>query len=358
MTNPEYCFDRKKDYRFLLSQTYDGHYRYVGSFDENNNSLVRGKIFKNSVDICKALHINDKAIKKRLYKINDHGTINEKSLYDELKDGTLKHGTSTNETNKNNLDQYPQVENQPLIVSSQPVHSTSQPVHSTSQPVHSTSEPEDIPEPVWNLEQKEDLIKENIEKINQYDEMLVIQRWQDKEDGQVEWVKKGNIKWNPIATCYTLIYYIFKVLRWPIEDIRVIISYHKPTVKLSKIIYEIYKQYKIEEHFKESDIITKIVVWFVASMNTYGVIRPLFFISSTNSAFKLSQLCAMRQRHEQILYFITWPMRMDSNYIYILHNNSVIKKYEIREYLIDLHVEGKKKKIMKMIPRWMYTIIK
>ena len=201
--------------------------------------------------------------------------------------------------------------------------------------------------------------EEMIEMVNQYDQGgFESQEWLHLPEGSKSWIAKGNRAWNPVASCYTLVYYIFKILKWPLGEMRLVVNYHKGTVKFSKVIGEVFQKYKIMDKFNESDIITKVVVWMIASMNSFGVIRPLFLQSSTNNAFKIHPLCAMKQNHEKILYFVTWPMKLDSKNIYILHNQTKVKTFSVDDFRENLHVDCYRgRKILKMIPDWIYKMV-
>jgi hypothetical protein len=144
-----------------------------------------------------------------------------------------------------------------------------------------------------------------------------------------------------------------------LEDLKVTVTYHKGSSKFSKVIPEVYKKYGMSDKFSESDIVTKVVMWMIASMNTFGVVRPMFFQSSTENAFKVTPLCAAKQKHHQILYFVTWPMKIDNKYIYVLHNQNKVKTTSVKDLQRDLHSNDKSgKKVLKMIPDWIYKTIR
>ena len=321
---------------------------YIGPDMPKISGILRGKIFNNINELCLALEIKTSNLSKYLFLVDENGQITDTSLFEHLK----KINTTKIIKNKTSL---------PLPLPSSQISPKNQPVLPLKSPIKDQSLPpvvDILPESVLTLTTLEEPTEENIKKINQYDQNIFRpQQWLSVIDGSVSWVNKGNSSWNPVASCYSLIYYIYKILKWPLEDLRMVITYNKGAVKFSKVIGDVYKQYDIMDKFNESDILTKVLVWFIASMNSFGVIRPIFFQGSTKNAFKLAPLCSLRQKHEQLLYFVTWPMRIDSKHIHIFHNQTTIKKYEIQEFLNDLHVYGKGKKVLKMIPDWIYKII-
>jgi hypothetical protein len=107
------------------------------------------------------------------------------------------------------------------------------------------------------------------------------------------------------------------------------------------------------DKLNESDVVVKLLVWCIASMNSFGVIRPLIFSASNDNAFELTPIFALKIKHEQILYYITWPIKVDSKKIYIFHDQSKIKEIEIAK------LWGKsRRQILNKIPDWVYQLVK
>jgi hypothetical protein len=351
---------KKSNFILHLVQNSSRQRVYIGSNDIGISHRIKGKTFNNTDEICDALNIKTSNLSKYLYLIDDNGKILDITLDEHFKSSSnnriVNKASEMSEISTHQLSHpIDESENKVLkvaIIETEKGYNTQ-----TTQDIPEIPE---IPETIFIINKLEEPIEENIRKINQYDQNgFEAQQWLSTFGGSdsMSWINQGNTLWNPVASCYALIYYVYKILKWPVEDLRMVVSYNKGAVKFSKVIGDVYKQYNIMDKFNESDILTKVLVWFIASMNSFGVIRPIFFQGSTTNAFKLGPLCSLRQKHEQLLYFITWPMRIDSKYIYILHNQTTIKKYEIQEFLNDLHIYGRGKKILKMIPDWVYKII-
>lgn len=196
-----------------------------------------------------------------------------------------------------------------------------------------------------------------ISQVNGYDqhnETFLCRYWMTDTE-----LASRNLKWNSVGSCYALFYYISKILKWPLEEVRVVVNYDTNAVKFSSVIGQVYKLYKIEDKFAESTILTKFLVWCIASMNSFGVIRPMIFKGTSGNHQRMTELCASKQTYERILYYVTWPFRVDANKIYVILNRTKLHEVPLKTtFLSDLHVESNTKKLLKDIPDWVYTLVK
>jgi hypothetical protein len=194
---------------------------------------------------------------------------------------------------------------------------------------------------------------ERVEEIEHYDNPKFLSRkWITREE-----ISNGNNKWNTLASFYSMFLYIEKSLQWPLSEVRVVINYQKNAVKFSKIIPEIYKRYGISDKLKVSDNVTRLVVWCIASMNSFGIVRPLLFEGSTEKAFRMSSMCSVKQKYNGVIYYITWPFKADGKNIYVVHNQTKLKEVKVKEtFLLDFDLQTNPKKILKKIPDWLYSL--
>lgn len=198
-----------------------------------------------------------------------------------------------------------------------------------------------------------------VAKVNGYDqhnETFLCRCWMTETE-----IANRNMKWNPVGAYYALFYYISKILKWPLEEVRVVVNYDTNAVKFNQVISQVYKLYKIEDKLAESTIITKLVVWCIVSMNSFGIIRPMIFKGTSEKSHRVEELCASKQTYERILYYVTWPFRMDAGKVYVLRNRTKLHEIPMKTtFLSDLHAERDKdkEKLLKGIPEWVYTLIK
>jgi len=102
-----------------------------------------------------------------------------------------------------------------------------------------------------------------------------------------------------------------------------------------------------------------LVVWCIASMNSFGIIRPMIFKGTSEKSHRVEEMCASKQTYERILYYVTWPFRMDASKVYVLRNRTKLHEISMKTtFLSDLHAERDKDKLLKSIPEWVYTLVK
>lgn len=192
-----------------------------------------------------------------------------------------------------------------------------------------------------------------IDKVNRYDQtrpQLLCRNWLSSDE-----ITKGNSHWNPISTCFAIFYYISKSLKWALHDTRVVVDYQHNAVPLDTLIQKVYKMYGIENRFDESNVVTRMLVWCIASMKSYGIVRPMVLKATSESAFRIAPMCASKQKHDRVLYFVTWAFWTDSHEVYILHNNTKLNHFKIKDTILaDLHMARNAKKMLKEIPDWVY----
>lgn len=196
-----------------------------------------------------------------------------------------------------------------------------------------------------------------IAKVNAYDqinESFLCRQWLTDDE-----IASTNNKWNPIASCYTIFYYASKILNWPLEEVRVVVNYDINAVKLTSIIPQIYKLYKIENRLAESTILIKLLVYCIASMNSFGIIRPIIFKGISNQSHRIEKMCASKQTYERINYHVTWPWRVSNSKVYVLSNQTKLNDFSLKTtFLSDLQYDKNSKKILKSIPEWVYRLAK
>lgn len=196
-----------------------------------------------------------------------------------------------------------------------------------------------------------------VSKVNSYDqfnESFLCRQWLTDEE-----IASMNNKWNPIASCYSIFYYVSKILNWPLEEVRVVVNYDINAVKLTSIIPQIYKLYKIENRLTESTILTKLLVYCIASMNSFGIIRPIIFKGTSSQSHQIEKLCASKQTYERIIYHVTWPWRVSNSKVYVLTNQTKLNEIPLKTtFLNDLHHDKNVKKLMNNIPDWVYGLTK
>lgn len=191
-----------------------------------------------------------------------------------------------------------------------------------------------------------------IKLIEKMDAPFRVKSWLTKEE-----VFRENKKWNSVATLFTFFYYIHNQLKWPLEECRVTASYDYGSMIFSTVIEKVYKELGIFDKFKESSSIVKLVVWCIASMNNYGLVRHILFVGSTSTSSRLSSLCCNKQKHNNMLYYITWPFRTDNRRIYYYFNHNKIRSLEIKDFLDDLFILNYDD-ILKHIPKWLYGLVR
>jgi hypothetical protein len=196
-----------------------------------------------------------------------------------------------------------------------------------------------------------------VSKVNSYDqfnESFLCRQWLTDEE-----IASTNTKWNPISSCYSIFYYASKILNWPLEEVRVVVNYDINAVKLTSIIPQIYKLYKIENRLAESTILTKLLVYCIASMNSFGIIRPIIFKGTSSQSHQIEKLCASKQTYERIIYHVTWPWRVSNNKVYVLSNQTKLNEIPLKTtFLSDLQHDKNMKKLLKNIPDWVYGLTK
>ena len=189
---------------------------------------------------------------------------------------------------------------------------------------------------------------------DQHNETFLCRYWMTETE-----IAHRNMKWNPVGSYYALFYYISKILKWPLEEVRMVVNYDTNAVKFSQVIPQVYKLYKIEDKLAESTTLIKLVVWCIASMNSFGIIRPMIFKGTSEKSHRVEEMCASKQTYERILYYVTWPFRMDASKVYVLRNRTKLHEISMKTtFLSDLHAERDKDKLLKSIPDWVYTLVK
>ena len=163
-------------------------------------------------------------------------------------------------------------------------------------------------------------------------------------------------QWTPVGSFYVLFYYVAKILRWPLEEVRVVVDYATNAVPLKDVIRKVYTVHGIEEKWKESSPLLQLLVWCIASMNWYGIVRPLIFVGTPCNNERVKQWCACKQPYNQVLYYITWPFRVDATQFHVLRNGN-LKSSDFRATFInDLHGKHQVKKLLKDIPDWVHAL--
>jgi hypothetical protein len=192
-------------------------------------------------------------------------------------------------------------------------------------------------------------------KVDDYDQLTssyINKRWLEGIN-----TSHNYTHWNPIASVYAILLYVQKILRWPLVESRIIVHYDKPAIRLCSVVEQIYKHCNIQHRLADSDPIIQMLIWCMMSMNTFGVIRPIIFKASTDNGGRLVDFCAYRHRQDCVLYYTTWPFRVDSQKVYVLHNQTKIKEIIMKSSILsDLHIEKNPKKVLKEIPEWVYHL--
>ena len=196
------------------------------------------------------------------------------------------------------------------------------------------------------------LLSKKVDDYDQHTSSYVNKRW-------LEGINTSHnfTHWNPIASVYAILLYIQRILRWPLIESRIIVHYDKPAIRLCAVVEQIYKHCNIQHRLAESDPIIQMLIWCMMSMNTFGVIRPIIFKASTENGGRLVDFCAYRHRQDCVLYYTTWPFRVDTQKVYVLHNQTKIKEIIMKSSILsDLHIEKNPKKVLKEIPEWVYHL--
>lgn len=343
-----FCYKKRKNTITEATLLSDGSVLYTGLDDPSIMESIRGKSFNSTSMLMEAIHPNGKKnFDKYLYYLDEQNNMTNitfKDTKDQLqKSNNTEEGSEPTVSSTTHLKK----RKREKISASNPT-----PVSLTSN--NSTLTPQSIFNSISTIENLYPPDDKDLKRIEKYDKVGCIKSWMTPEQ-----ILHGNTKWNPIASCYIVFYYIFKTLRWPLEESRIIINYHTNAVKFSKVIPIIYKKYGISEQLKNSDILVQLLVWCIASMNSFGIIRPIIFEGSTEKAFRLTSLCAVKQRYERTIYYVAWPFRTDTQNLYVLHDQTKIKTIKIKDtFLLDLGLEKGYKKILKKIPDWVYKIVK
>lgn len=193
--------------------------------------------------------------------------------------------------------------------------------------------------------------------INNYDqreESFLARQWMTAEQ-----IERGNSRWNPIASCYAILFYAHKIQKWPLEEARVVTTYDVNAVKLSLVIPQIYKIYDIERRLEESSSLVKLLVYCIASMNSFGIIRPIIFKGISNSGGQMEKLCASKQHYDRVPYYVSWPWRITSKHAYVMIDRSKMIEIDLdRTFLYELHSQRNAKKLLNDIPDWVYSLVK
>jgi hypothetical protein len=193
-----------------------------------------------------------------------------------------------------------------------------------------------------------------VNNYDQYEESFLCRQWMTPDQ-----VERGNSKWNAIASCYAVLYYAHKILKWPLDEVRVVTTYDINAVKLSLVAPQIYKIYDIEHRFEESSALVKLLVYCIASMNSFGIIRPIIFKGKSNQGYHIEKFCASKQLYDRVPYYVSWPWRTTSKNAYILVNRTKMNEIDMdRTILKDLNSELNMKKLLKDIPDWVYGLVK
>jgi len=207
------------------------------------------------------------------------------------------------------------------------------------------------------IQQKYKPDPKTISCVNNYDqseESFLARHWMTPEQ-----IERGNSKWNSVAACYSVLFYVQKILKWPLDEVRVVTTYDTNAVKLSLVIPQIYKIYGIERRLEESSSIVKLLVYCIASMNSFGIIRPMIFKGTTNQGHHIEKFCASKQFYERIPYYVSWPWRTTSKHAYTIVNRLKLNEIALdRTILMDLHSDRNTKKLLRDIPDWVYGLIK
>ena len=227
-----------------------------------------------------------------------------------------------------------------------------------SQPASNPSEPlTSVFKSTQSIQQKYKPDPKTISCVNnydQYEESFLCRQWMTPEQ-----LERGNSKWNAIASCYAVLYYAHKILKWPLDEVRVVTTYDINAVKISLVAQQIYKIYGIEHRFEESSAIVKLLVYCIASMNSFGIIRPIIFKGKANQGYHIEKFCASKQLYDRVPYYVSWPWRTTSKNAYILVNRTKMNEIDMgRTILQDLNSELNMKKLLKDIPDWVYGLVK
>jgi len=342
-----FCYKKRRDTITEATITLDGIITYTGLDDSSILESIRGISFNSPSSLLEAINPNAKKSFKSFYYLDEEGNITETTFKDiqtqfnpTKKEKEKQNTSKTSGTDVSiNLKKRKREKNIPIA-----------PLDESK----NNSPPQSVFHSISTIENLYAPKEKDIKYMEKYDKVGSVKCWMTPDE-----ISHGNTKWSPIASCYTIFYYIFKTLRWPLEESRIVINYQTNAVKFSKIIPIIYKKYGISDKLKNSDILVQLLVWCIASMNSFGIIRPIIFEGSTEKAFRLTSLCAVKHRYERTIYYVTWPFRTDSQNLYVLHDQSKMKDMKIKDtFLMDLRLEKGYKKILKKIPDWVYKLVK
>lgn len=207
-------------------------------------------------------------------------------------------------------------------------------------------------EPIHQIYKPDAARKERINRYDQEQEAFLCRNWVPADLADTK-----TTKMHPVGACYVVLSYIQRILRWPLEETRVVVQYDTNAVPLSSIIGKVYERYHIESHLPTSDATTRLLVWCLASLNAFGIIRPLVFKGTSENAYRLSELCASRNTYERRLYYITWPFRVDSQQVWVLKNRTKLHPVPLKNtFLSDLHWEKNVTRTLREIPPWVYAL--
>ena len=360
MTTITLCYRKERPTAKFIFRRYEpapGIVVYAGLPDPYISKVIRGeqygkieelaiKLGKTAVDAVK-----NGTFPQMLYIVNDDGSISNVTLYDKLKETKqlinpkLNSAETKEEMEKEEEEESTTIKNK----NKNREFDLALNILGLENPILAV--PESSLQYYEDLEEPDDY---SIKLINKYDEKLTIQYpWASGELNDMSWLKKKNSSWNPVLSCFALVYYIFKDLKWPLEEIRFVLTYDVPALNFMNVIASVYKTYNITEWLQDSDIVTKIVVWMIASTNSFGVIRPIMFQRTSTNISELAKIVCLSQKHDQVQYVWTWPIRIDSKHVYVLKNN------KIETFSIDVFMKDKKKKtIVKLAPDWIYDLVK
>jgi len=368
------------------------HKVYQGLPNQWNNEVIRGKKFSNLQDLQQCIDPQTEFSMDNFYLIDKTKQVITSTTMSAVKSKTKrpqpkKHvisskpipstvSTPTNsglanendviemdhsnehETNESHETKHVTAATTIPISTSIPVTATATTITSASIPVTATTDlrtPVSIFKSTETIGQRYKPDEASIVQVNRYDQTnpsFLCRSWLSELSGG-----QKNIRWSPIASCFVIFYYISRVLKWPLEETRVVWRYDRNAVRFDSVIGQVYKMYNIEERLRDSNILTQLLVWCIASMNSFGIIRPLLFKGTSENCHRLGEMCASRQRYERIMYYITWPFRVDSHKVYVIRNRTKLHEFQLKTtFLSDMHSDKNLKKILKEIPDWVYNL--
>jgi hypothetical protein len=318
---------------------------YQGLPNQWNKEVIRGKKFTSLQDLQQCIDPQTEFSMDNFYLIDKTKQVITSTTMSAVKSKTKRSQTKQPPRGVDSTPQHPSIKVDEMIHPTEP----------ESKDTSALCVPVSIFKSTETISQRYKPDEASVVQVNRYDQTnpsFLCRSWLSESSGG-----QKNIKWSPIASCFVIFYYISRVLKWPLEETRVVWRYDRNAVRFDSVIGQVYKMYNIEERLRDSTILTRLLVWCIASMNSFGIIRPLLFKGTSENCYRLGEMCASRQRYERIMYYITWPFRVDHHKVYVIRNRTKLHEFQLKTtFLSDMHSDRNLKKILKEIPDWVYNL--